>query len=198
MVDVTDDFNRAGPTLGSNWTTLTSTSAINITGSDDAIGTANDADSGAYWSANTFEDDQFSQATIAVADDDGCGCLVRVQTGAETMYMLYTNDTVCQYYETTAGSFAQLGADVATNTVLGNVFKLRIAGDTLTGSVAGADLATRTDATITSGRPGILIFDNITGFDDWSGGPIITEAASPLAFSVHQGGGRMTIIPIGY
>ena len=170
MTDVTDNFNRAGPALGSNWTT--GVSSVVISASTVITCSTGGGDGTAWWNANAFSGDHYSQI-VYKTDADGGGPTVRYQSGADTFYELYTNNAVLQVYEVTAFTYAQLGADYANNPAVNDVFKLDATGSILTPSLNGTPLATRTDSSITGGAPGIHCFSNVITFDDWLGGPII-------------------------
>lgn len=176
MTDVTDNFNRAGPALGSNWTN--GINSVVISASTVVVGNTAAAENTAWWSANTFPSDHYSQCVVK-ADVDGGGPLVRHQSGATTFYLFADDSTQCHLYESTAGTFVQLGATYANNTAPNDVLKLDATGSTLTPSINGTPLATRSDSSITGGAPGLHCFDTTMSFDDWLGGPII-DAAPPI------------------
>lgn len=174
MTDVTDDFNRAGPALGANWTNLLNT--IVIASSTLVTGGTTD-DCASYWSANTFSGDHYSQLVVTTKDDGG-GAAVRMQTGAATYYLWSANNvSVSVLYEVTAGSFAQLGASYSAISN-GTTIKIDATGSTLTPYVAGVAQSTRTDSSITGGYPGMGIFSTTARYDDWLGGPITVAAAA--------------------
>jgi len=177
MTDVTDNFNRAGPALGSNWTN--GINSLVISASTIVVGNTGAAENTAWWNANTFPSDHYSQAVIK-ADVDGGGPLVRHQSGANTFYGCDTDGTGLQMWEVTAGTFVALGAAYANNTSVNDVFKLDATGSTLTPSLNGTPLATRSDSSITGGAPGIHCFSTAMSFDDWLGGPIDEVLATNL------------------
>lgn len=167
MANARDNFNRAS--LGTNWTLGLSTVAIS--GSVDVIGTG--TDSSAWWNANTFGGDHWSQITRKDSND-GAGAIVRHQSGANTFYAWTANvGTGGVMWEVTAGSFAQLGAGYGgLVTSAGHTIKLDATGSTLTPSIDGVATATRSDASITGGKPGVHCSGTTSHADDWIGGPI--------------------------
>jgi len=177
MADATDDFERAS--LGANWTV--SLGAVTIVGSSDVRGNSAGADSLTRWNANTFNGDHYSEVVVTTGDDDGGGPAVRHQSGAVTCYawMMPTTD-IWTMYEITAGSYAVLGANysIAGSTNTGTTARLSVTGSTLTPSIDGGAQATRTDASITGGGPGIGFFATTVSFESWLGGPIAAAAAS--------------------
>src|SRR5579863_1167033 len=60
---VSDNFNRANGGLGSNWTTMTGTNAPQISSNLLQPGTANTVNA-AFWTANSFANDQYVQAKM--------------------------------------------------------------------------------------------------------------------------------------
>lgn len=176
MVDVTDNFNRAA--LGSNWTLGINT--VVISASTVIKGNTASAEHSAWWNANTFPSDHYSQDVVKLANTDGGGPLVRHQSGANTFYVFLTDGTACHMYESTAGTFVQVGANYTNTLALNDVLKLDVTGSTLTPSINGTPLATRTDSSITGGAPGVHVFSTVVSFDDWLGGPI--TAVNTLTF----------------
>lgn len=167
MTDATDDFNRAA--LGTNWTQ--GMNSIVISASTVAKGNTAADENTAWWNANTFASNHYSQIELR-ADADGGGPLVRHQSGANTFYVWASDGAVITMFESTAGTFAALGASYALNTVVGDVLKLDMTGTTLTPSLNAAAQATRTDASISGGAPGIHCFSTTMSLDNWLGGPI--------------------------
>jgi hypothetical protein len=174
VTDATDNFNRAS--LGTNWTL--GLNSIVTSGSTVAKGNSGGNDSSAWWNLDTFGGDHYAQIVIKT-DGDGGGVLVRHQSGANTFYAFLSDGTRCTMYEVTGGTFATLGADYANNTVVNDVLKLDATGSTLTPSLNGTPLATRTDASITGGAPGLEVFSTTTTYDDWLGGPILSVGGTP-------------------
>jgi hypothetical protein len=175
MTDVTDNFNRAGPGLGSNWTN--GINSIVISASTVVTGNTAAAENTAWWNANAFGSDHYSE-DIVRTDVDGGGPLVRHQSGANTFYVFAYDGGGCTLYESTAGSFVALGAAYATGGLLGHTIRLDATGSTLTPFDNGTPLATRTDSSITGGAPGLHCFNNAITFDDWLGGPISSSAGA--------------------
>jgi hypothetical protein len=170
MVDRTDDFNRANGGLGANWTTTFN--ALAIVSNEVHGSTAGDQSSGC-WSADAFLADQYSQVKAVNLSDGGGPCVRSNLVVAGTFYTLYVQDgATARIYEVTAGSFAALGADFDPGASAGNVVKLSATGTSLEAFTEGTSKATRTDGSITIGRPGIHAFDTVALFDNWQGGPI--------------------------
>lgn len=164
----TDDFNRADSgSLGANWTNALNTFSIV---SNAAVGQTG-VNSVAFWSADNFANDQFSQATIG--NNLGArGVSVRASTASGGNCYFFTINALGdgEVWKLVAGSFTQLGATITVGTGPGAVIKLTVSGTTLTPNVSGTDLATRTDSDLASGNPGLHMFNNLSTLDDWSGG----------------------------
>lgn len=182
MIDVTDDFNRAA--IGTIiWTNGLGT--IVISASTVAKAGSAGADCSAWWKAHKFPSDHYAQVELRV-DVDGGGINVRHQSGATTMYAFLSAASTCSVYEITAGTFAQLGSNYANNTVVGDVLKLDATGSTLTPSINGVALATRTDASIIGGAPGISIFDTGMSCDNFKCGPAVIPVGAKVNFAVNR------------
>lgn len=177
VADATDDFNRAGPAIGASWTL--GINSIVISASTVVTGGTLNAENTAWRSLETFGGDHYAECVMS-ADSDGGGPVVRHQSGANTFYVFATGGgATCAMYESTAGTFAQLGADYANNAANGNTLRLDATGSTLTPSINGTGLATRSDASITGGAPGIHVFSTAMSFTSWLGGPISAATGIP-------------------
>ena len=164
----TDNFNRAS--LGSNWTALWNSHSISA--STVLVGNTGGDENASYWNADTPGNDQYSELQ-KVDDFDGGGPTVRVQTGSQSFYLLYdpiSPSAVLMLFETSSGSFTQLGANFSATTDGNDVLKLSITGTTLTVYVNDISQGTRTSATWSSGRWGIHTFDTAHKQDNWEGG----------------------------
>ncbi len=166
-----DNFNRADQNpIAGNWTNVTSDAmalASNVVwpgaGSNYAV---------AYWNADTFGNDQLSQATLGGASISSTygGPACRIQSGALTAYFFGDILGVYQLIYIAAGSSTVLATGSGTPTA-GDVLKLEMSGTGLTGKVNGVSNATATDSALASGQAGLFGYGaigNVT-LDDWSG-----------------------------
>ena len=184
---VSDDFNRTNAEdLGANWSVASGVSFdidTNRLSMVDGIGYN-------YWSANTFANDQYSQATLsAVGDSSRPGVTVRAATGAATAYwgMIQTvdesgyDDWACfaaiRYCNagdcsTGIGTDYRLGTGICT--AFDDVpFRLEVSGTSLTFKVNGTTRVTGTHSALTGGRAGLSTNSGGGGFaEDWSGGDL--------------------------
>ncbi len=166
----TDNFNRDNGGLGANWTTCSNVQAPQISSNQVVQGSD---ESGAYWSADSFNDDQYSKIKV-VTSADWMATIVRFNPGAqETMYALFRDyGTTLAIYVRSAGSWTQLGSVYGPIAVPnGSTFKLSVTGETLTPAVDDVDLATRSSAAIASGAPGFRVKSPAV-LDDWEGGNV--------------------------
>lgn len=182
----TDNFNRAGPAIGSNWAVLT-TATLLINASIQATGEFSNASAGRWVGAGSFTDDQYSSVTLVnAASGFGAtywgGVIVRASadTGAgRDYYMAYkvhsggSNATVlakCINGTETVIHSAVPSPDFAN----GDVLSLEVEGTTLRVCRNGTPLGgswTATDTDLSSGLPGIIVSDPVF-IDDWEGGNI--------------------------
>jgi hypothetical protein len=184
MTDVTDNFNRADQAINasSNWllSPLMSGSGPNISGNQlVGVGSLRCA----YWNptVSTFANDQFAQATC-VTNTGLCGLALRQDAGSNGYLAWAAGGTDTSYiFRIDAGSFTVIGSVPGTvPAVAGRIARFEIAGSTLTLKINGTTVLTATDATYTSGQPGILPYESTTVMDDWSAGPATLTGAQSL------------------
>ena len=193
-----DTFTRGNSgTLGANWTALcdaTDTQVLGIT-SNAAQPQVVGGRATSYWNANTFANDQYSQA---LAGGSALGTNthldgVTVRTSAGTYYgftwNLVNSGTTLSIFKVVSGTFTSIGAGIVnTVAVIGSLMRLEVVGTVLNAYVDGNLVLTGSDADIVSGAPGITAF---------------MAAASPTANLTNWEGGSLlwkrsdTVIPIG-
>jgi len=203
MTDVFDDFNRAGPGLGGDWTAV-DLNVLDISAFA-VVPTVSAAHCVHYWSANDFEDDQFAQCTITEINElSYVGLVLRLQVGAlgHTYYAAYYGSdglvTISKLVNGTDVSVASVGI---TPTV-GDIFRFEVAGTTLTAKVNGAAVTSYNDDSLagsvgpyTNGPPGISVFvsGGPVSADDWSGGPIGVEGVLPVGYASYEIAGQAVV-----
>lgn len=178
MTDRTDNFNRANGGLGANWTALTDanvTDTLTIV-SNAVTGTAINLDSASYWSADTFQNDQYSQCVVAgTLGGDNMGPTVRNQATGTKRYEYdggVSSGQTLYYYDGATGWNTLASSGGITN---GDTLRLEVTGTSLVCKDNGSQTLTATDATLSSGAPGMHANPQFTtncNMDDWLGGPI--------------------------
>ncbi len=179
----TDDFNR-GPagSLGGNWT-INGSGTWQITAGNNVVVSAAGV-TAAWWNADTFTGDQYSQHALAntVSYFEGPAC--RINTGgAVTMYGFYGADA--GIYKWVAGSRSSIGS--YTGTFAGaDVGKIACTGTTSTLVEVfknGVSLGSATDSSsaITTGAAGMFSDTGSTGMDDFQANDIGATASFPSA-----------------
>ena len=171
----TDDFNRANADpIGGNWTTQTGASAWRVFGSSAYVSTGGSAPWCAYWNADSFNSDQYCQATGNEINNVPAGPSIRIQTGDSVVncyQMCPRGSTTQRMFEYNSGTPTQLGADFSESITTASVIKIRGETSTLTFSVDGGDIGTRTDSTHTGGSAGLSASVD-QGFDNWEAGNV--------------------------
>lgn len=183
----TDNFNRADGALGANWTTAYNGGYIILSNEARSNGSSNDACS-AYTGA-TFNDNQYAEATVSSVNAShyyALGVATRCnQSGVWRNYLyigLYDNNerylarcsngspTALQHYT---------GSGIALNDLMHLDSEGTLHSPFLNGS-ADTSLGTSTDATYSSGVPGLHCYNGSTTsrMDNWVGGNITSGAAT--------------------
>lgn len=146
------------------WTAVSANSLIrNGSGACD-VGSSGD-DEISVWNADTFADDQYSQATVttSIVDSDGVfiGLVVRsdgLPFAGGTWYWAYTDaGGVTQIARVVAGSVTVLATETIAGLTAGDVLRFEVDGTALTFLINSVPVVTASDATIASGAPGIHI-----------------------------------------
>jgi hypothetical protein len=174
----TDDFNRANGGLGANWTAIADAAhgaSLAIVSNKVVVGTANN-DCASLWTADTFADDQYAEATHVAGTSDQ-GCIVRGRTSPNIRYYDFLSGSggglldAIEYYDGTTWNAIALSAGGSGS----GVVRCEVTGTLITGKVNGTTKLTVTDATLSSGVPGMHLYDvsNTATMDDWLGGPIV-------------------------
>ena len=180
---VSDNFTRANGALGSNWTTVTGTQAPQIVSNTLRAGTASTLNS-AYWSASTFGNDQFAQATLPGSSGSQWGPGLAVRLSSSKGYFLWygnSANTVSIWRMDSATSWTELKQSSAlTITPASDVWKIQAVGSTISGYQNGNLVVQATDTKITSGSPGVWLYFSSNQITNWSGG----DATAPAAYSV--------------
>jgi len=174
---VSDNFNRADGPLGSNWTTVPGTSAPKIVSDILRAGTPGALNS-AYWSASTFSNDQFAQASLPNSSGTqyGPGIAVRL-SGSKGYFLWYGNssNTVSLWRMDSSSSWTQLAQSPSlTLSPSSDVWKIQAVGSTISGYQNGNLVVQATDTNIKSGSPGVWMYYSSNQLDNWSGGNVTT------------------------
>ena len=172
-----------------NWTISYGGFSVDAT-ADAVYPTSAAAESGAYWNADTFNADQYAQATLSniVVADASIGVAVRCSSGGNYYGLYYTGGAggMVFIFKLVSGTFGDLGYATVGAWSVGDVLRLEISGTTLTpkrnGTVISA-IGAKTDTSLSSGSAGICGYDTNSDcrLDDWQGGDLGGAADVPLA-----------------
>jgi len=189
--------------LSGPWTQQRSSGTINRNGSGLGVGSVNAKDLFAYWSANAFGNDQYSQVRIAGGLSSGSQyvqIIIRAAgrgDGTYNNYLFYTDGVAGANHTEVAkninGTQITLRSFPTTFTT-GDVIKIAAVGTAITCYKNGVALGTITDASLQSGAPGVGVYGNTVRVDDWEGGSSITVAEPVAAVTVSP---ASTTLPAG-
>jgi hypothetical protein len=165
-----DNATRANGAIGSNWTV--EQNGLNIA-SNQIQGTSTGANS-AFWTASTFSNSQFAQATITAlngtTDFPGVSVLAS-GTGSNSTYYACLEDSTNIYIQRVVNAAATNLTSAASTGAVGDLLRLEVApGGALTCYKNGTVALTSTDTQITSGAPGISLTGSVATLKNWSGG----------------------------
>lgn len=193
----TDTFTTATDqnldVYSSNWTD--NGDAFDVQASTDTVLSTSGDYRVAWWNADTFDNDQYSEAEVsALGSGAYMGVAVRASgaAGSEDAYVTYTDSGTCYLEKIVGGTVTELSSTSGPST--GQVLRIEAEGSTITvkydGSTTGAPSST-TDSSITSGSAGLAVaFSSAsTRFDNWEGGnissgPQTVEVAGTVARSL--------------
>lgn len=181
----TDNFNRANvDPIGGNWTTISTEGDLAIV-SNAVTPHSLAVDSGAFYNAITWPNDQYSQLNLTVSSTtsaQGMGPAVRVASAAETYYRVVLSHAATLnvvLHKVVASSLSTLWSRTATFND-GDLVRLEVQGTTLrvfiAGTQVGADFSD-SSSPITSGSAGIGYSPAATSNsgDNWEGGDLVTS-----------------------
>ncbi len=192
MTAVSDNFQRANGALGANWTNWSWSGAVGpqISSNTATGGGGGGTTSGAFWSANTFANNQFSQVTFGAvpAGSDWAGVTVRQAGNGGSGYLGL-------WFANNGSSLFMLFAENGTSSPpsLSSVSGSMSAGDTLAISANGTTInlyhngllvLSATDSTYSSGKPGVAFYAaagaQTSAVTLWQGNDTLAVATSSL------------------
>jgi hypothetical protein len=177
-----DNFNRANGALGSNWTSFLPSSSFvapTITGNQ-IVGNTATKQNYAFWNANNFLADQFTQFTATSSSTGGPDSVVTtLRMSASGGYACSANGASSGgiYTVNSSGTFTSLAAATVAYAA-GDVLRCEAKGTTITLYKNGVSQISATDSTFASGAPGFGVYNNGSGaqLDNWSGGNLRSSA----------------------
>ncbi|HMG69747.1 MAG TPA: Ig-like domain-containing protein, partial [Gemmatimonadaceae bacterium] len=201
----TEAFTGATGALAGSWAQQRTSGTINRNGSGLGLGSVNAKDLFAFWIANAFNNDQYSQARIAGGLSSGSQYVTIVARasgkgdGVYNGYLCYTDGAAGAGHTEVAkninGSQTTLRS-FATTFAAGDVIKIAVVGTTVTCYKNGVALGSVTDASLPGGSAGVGVYGSTVTVDDWEGGsfgtavtpaPVASVTVSPSAASVVVG-----------
>lgn len=183
----TDSFTTGSDQLitaySANWQAVSSTMQV-IAATDDVAPNGAGLESGAGWTADTFNNDQYSQVVITALNvASAAGAAVRMDLGGGDSYYGYYSDSNNSYLFVMSGGWTQLGSNAAAAAV-SDVVRIEASGTTITPKKNGSTTGTpgaQTNSTLSSGAAGVCGWDNDVNsrLDNWEGGNLGGVALKP-------------------
>jgi uncharacterized protein YjdB len=199
----TDAFTGTAGALAGTWTQQRTSGTINRTGGGLARGSIGAKDLFAFWSANNFNNDQYSQVRITGGLSSGSQyvqIIVRASgtgDGAYRNYLFYTDGVAGAGHTEVAKNINGSQITIrsfATTFAAGDIIKISAVGTTITCYKNGVALGSITDSSLPSGSAGVGVYGSTVTVDDWEGGslstapaPVATVTVSPASASVTAG-----------
>lgn len=183
---VSDDFNRANGALGANWTSISTGGqamevSANQCGMPTGAGEGLAYYSGAGWTGGA---DQYAEAkAVALQSGRDIAAACRVSgasvAAANAYLMVINSDDVATgfgsmkvtLYKQVAGAFTEITTAVTTSVSANDVIRVEAQGTTIRGKINGTTVVSVTDASLSSGNPGLYVGSgNGSRWDDFAAG----------------------------
>jgi hypothetical protein len=187
-----DDFNRADGGLGANWSKpAASQNNLVIVNTEVGAGVQN-SDNYAFWSADSFSDDQYSQIMITKMGS-WPGVIVRADGVLDPFYLgLLVGPNDYRIYRRWDGGYYQVATGTTETWQVGDVLILGVMGSanpvTVTLYHNGNAVLSWTSSSQaevkTGGSPGIGIYSpngQALTLDNWQGGNLVADTQPPSA-----------------
>ena len=201
----TESFTGVAGALSGTWAQQRTSGTINRTGSGTGAGSINAKDLFAFWSGNTFNNDQYSQVRITsglASSYQYVTIIVRASGKGEGLYngyLFYTDGLAGAGHTEVAkninGSQITLRS-FPTTFASGDVIKIDAVGATITCYKNGVAVGSITDTSLPSGAAGVGVYGSSVRIDDWEGGsygaatppaPVASVSVTPASASLVVG-----------
>jgi uncharacterized protein YjdB len=193
VTSYTESFTGFSGALSGSWTQQRTSGTINKNGSGLGKGSEDWKDIFAFWSGNTFGNDQYSQARITsglVSGSQYVQITVRAKgrgDGIYSNYLFYTDGVAGANHTEVAKNINGTQITIRSFPVgfaAGDVIKIAAVGTTITCYKNGVALGSITDTSLPSGSPGVGVYGSTVTLDDWEGGSTVTVADPVAAVTV--------------
>jgi len=175
----TDNFNRANGALGANWSNTFDTPPQIVS---NAVQNVNAADNTAFWSANSFSNNQYSQITVTQwGTGSYSGVIIRANASDYVIGQYVNHLGGYGIFWLNGGAYTQIGSTYVASKSDGDVLVLEAEGTTFRLFINGIERVSGVNASApASGSAGIIASDDTATaiIDDWEGGNITAPAAS--------------------
>lgn len=130
-------------------------------------------DGGAMISSPTYSANQWAEVVCGVHAVQYGPCVrIKSLTDMDCYWLYIANSTTLQLYAVDDNGAMNYPAAIGGNIGLGSpvvegmVIRLEVSGSTFTIKTNGVAVTTRTDSTYSTGQPGLILFNDSTGFGD--------------------------------
>jgi uncharacterized protein YjdB len=186
----TESFTGTAGPLSGTWSQQRTSASINKNGAGRGVGSVNANDIFAFWSGNTFSNDQYSQARIAGGLASGSQfvqIIVRATgtgDGRYNNYLFYTDGLA-------GANHTEVAKNINGNQITfksfpvtfaaGDIIKISAVGTTITCYKNGVSIGSITDTSLPGGAPGVGVYGSTVTVDDWEGGTLVPAAPAAVA-----------------
>ena len=162
--------------IGSHTTWTQQTNSIETDGVGECKGNTPGDYNRAFDSGNTYANNQYCQFVLRAGSYPGCGVRMSGTGGSAQGYNILTSTTAnsSRIQEVTAGVEATIGpgGNGEVSPAIGDLVRFEAEGTTLRYYINGILQVSVTDASIASGRAGIVIYSTTSRLDSWQAGDL--------------------------
>lgn len=188
------------PTADARWTISAGAFAVDGSG---RVGPNGSNDSLAWWNADTFAADQYSEVVIGAFTGSGTyvGAAVRVSAGGNGYALYRSPDDSTVYLDKYVSGVGTTLLSLSGTWAVGDTIRLEVQGTTLTAKRNGTTINTTTDSSLATGQAGIFGYGpsySQSNISSWAAGNLSGGSPATLSSPTPSGTiGTQTTATIG-